>query len=196
MFGSFFTLVRMVVFITLFCVVMVYPVFQAHAADAPIPKTGQTTSYATGDDGELQKGVAWPSPRFTDKDDGTVLDNLTGLIWLKNASCATDAMNWSSALTYVATLAEGSCSLSDGSSAGNWRLPNRRELFSLVDSTGYNPALPSGHPFTSVQGYYWSGTTYIGDTSRAWYLYLYFGEVGNASKTLSYRVWPVRDAIQ
>ena len=42
---------------------------------APVPKTGQTTSYATGDDGQLEKGVAWPYPRFTDNGDGTVTDN-------------------------------------------------------------------------------------------------------------------------
>ncbi|NIO71941.1 MAG: hypothetical protein GTN71_23690, partial [Anaerolineae bacterium] len=36
------------------------------AAPAPVPKTGQTTLYTTGDDGDLQKGVAWPTPRFTD----------------------------------------------------------------------------------------------------------------------------------
>ena len=54
---------------------------------APVHKTGQTTSYATGDDGDLEKGVAWPNPRFTDNSDGTVTDNLTGLIWLKNANC-------------------------------------------------------------------------------------------------------------
>ena len=34
--------------------------------------TGQTTRYDTGDDGDLEKGVAWPSPRFTDHGDGTV----------------------------------------------------------------------------------------------------------------------------
>ena len=54
---------------------------------APVPKTGQTTSYTTGDDGDLEMGVPWPSPRFTDKGDGTVTDNLTGLIWLKDANC-------------------------------------------------------------------------------------------------------------
>ena len=53
---------------------------------APVPKTGQTTIYAAGDDGALQKGVAWPTPRFTDNDNGTVTDNLTGLIWMKNAN--------------------------------------------------------------------------------------------------------------
>ena len=52
---------------------------------APVPKTGQTTSWATGDDGYHQKGVAWPNPRFTDNGDGTVTDNLTSLMWLQNA---------------------------------------------------------------------------------------------------------------
>ena len=62
------------------------------------PKTGQTLCYdslgavvpcaGTGQDGEIKAGVAWPSPRFTDNSNGTVTDNLTGLIWLKNANCA------------------------------------------------------------------------------------------------------------
>lgn len=55
------------------------------AATAPVPKTGQTTSFAPRDDGGLEKGVAWPNPRFTDNSNGTITDNLTGLIWLKNA---------------------------------------------------------------------------------------------------------------
>jgi hypothetical protein len=41
---------------------------------APVEKTGQTTSYATGDDGDLEKGVTWPPTRFTDNgDDRTYL---------------------------------------------------------------------------------------------------------------------------
>lgn len=63
---------------------------------APVPRTGQTTSYAPGDDGDLQKGVAWPVPRFTDNEDGTVTDNLTGLIWLTNADCPNATRNWAS----------------------------------------------------------------------------------------------------
>ncbi len=66
---------------------------------APVPQTGQTISYATGDDGALQKGVALPSPRFTDNGNGTVTDNLTGLIWLKNANpCG--PKNWYDAINY------------------------------------------------------------------------------------------------
>ena len=60
------------------------------AIPAPIPKTGQTQCRGlqlgnlidcagTGQDGEYQAGVS-VDPRFTDNGDGTVTDNLTGLI--------------------------------------------------------------------------------------------------------------------
>ena len=48
----------------------------------PLSKTGQATSWGAGDDGDLEGGVAWPNPRFADNGDGTITDNLTGLIWL------------------------------------------------------------------------------------------------------------------
>ena len=57
---------------------------------ASVPKTGQTASYDQNtppkDDGALKKGVAWPTPRFTDNNNGTVTDNLTNLIWMKHAN--------------------------------------------------------------------------------------------------------------
>ena len=58
-------------------------------APAPVQKTGQITVYGPRDDGYWQQalGVEWPNPRFTDNGDGTVTDNLTGLIWLKDANC-------------------------------------------------------------------------------------------------------------
>ena len=34
---------------------------------APVPQTGQTEFYHSGDDGDLQMGVPWPTPRFTDQ---------------------------------------------------------------------------------------------------------------------------------
>ncbi len=46
-----------------------------------LPRTGQTDRHATGDDGDLEKGVAWPTPRFMDNGNGTITDNLTGLMW-------------------------------------------------------------------------------------------------------------------
>jgi hypothetical protein len=44
-------------------------------------------SFATGDKGDLEAGMPFPTPRFTDYRHGTVTDNLSGLIWLKDASC-------------------------------------------------------------------------------------------------------------
>lgn len=171
-------------------------------APAKLWKTQQTTSYAAGDDGDLKKGVSWPSPRFTDNGNGTVTDNLTGLIWLKNANCKDTAggvskgsgnLTWSNALTWSNNLANGNCGLNDGSHAGDWRLPNRKELLSLVDYSRYNPALPSGHPFTNVQSIrYWSATTGAYKTGNAWVGNMWSGSVYGGSKSASYYVWPVR----
>jgi PKD repeat protein len=159
---------------------------------APVEKTGQTTSYATGDDGDLEKGVAWPNPRFTDNSDGTVTDNLTGLIWLKSANCF-GLRTWSQALSDCNSLASGSCGLTDGSSAGDWRLPNVKELHSLIDYGQYAPALPSGHPFTNVQSSScWSATTYAFGTGSAWLVRVYAGNVYHNGESLGNNVWPVR----
>ena len=81
-----------------------------------------------------------PNPYFPDNGDGTVSDNLTGLIWLKNANCF-GQKDWATAMSDADNLSNGTCGLTDGSSAGDWRLPNRVELTSLVNSEYYNPAL-------------------------------------------------------
>lgn len=177
---------------------------------APVAKSGQTTCYDqsnnvidcpdTGHDGDIQAGVAWPEPRFTDNGNGTVTDNLTGLIWLKDASCSdlagpdpTGRGSWTTALSASNTLAEGTCGLTDGSSAGDWRLPNIRELHSLIDFGNYTPALPSGHPFIDVQSdYYWSNTTFGASSLYAWYVNINTGYVDGFNKPSSLSVWPVR----
>ena len=136
---------------------------------APVPKTGQTATTTAGDDGALRKGVAWPTPRFTNNNNGTVTDNLTGLIWTQNANIFVDKQTWANALTLAATVANGIGGLQDGSNPGDWRLPNIRELQSLVDYGRYNPALPENAPFTGVQAYfYWSSTTDASNTDNAW----------------------------
>ena len=74
-----------------------------------------------------------------------------------------------------------------------WRLPTVEELASLVDPTQSEPALPSGHPFDNVQsGYYWSSTTYEGDSTCAWFVGVNYGGVGYDYKTTSKYVWLVR----
>jgi hypothetical protein len=169
-------------FLTLLCAA----VFAA--TNAPVPKTGQTTSYRTGDDGDLETGVAWPNPRFTDLGDGTVKDNLTGLEWVKaphSLSGNSGTMVWNSAIDFCNSLVYAGHS--------DWRLPSRKELMSLVDYGRYSPALPAGHPFSGVQGnYYWSGTSYAGNTDGAWVVYMDYGSVNGYYKTGNYYVWPVR----
>lgn len=167
---------------------------------APVEMTGQTTSYATGDDGDMEKGVAWPHPRFTDNGDGTVTDNLTGLIWLKNANCF-GIRTWSDALNDCNTLADDGTNLTDGSVAGDWRLPNVKELQSLIHYGVYNPALPDtagtgkwkeGDPFSGVRSHdYWSATTHSNYTG-AWSVFLFDGSVNDLYKANSRVVWPVR----
>ncbi|NCC26174.1 MAG: DUF1566 domain-containing protein [Deltaproteobacteria bacterium] len=151
-----------------------------------IPRTGQAICWdpdgpawvevscdGTGRDGDLKKGLAWPDPRFTDNGNGTVTDNLTELVWLKNANCAGVNRDWSTALSDITSLnTDGRMngnSCGDTSNGGvhqtNWRLPNIRELLSLIDYGRASPALPSGRPFQNFPSpaLYWSSTTRAGD---------------------------------
>lgn len=174
------------------------------AYPASVSKTGLTTSYSTGDDGDLEKGVNWPNPRFTDNGDGTVTDNLTGLIWLKNVFCLGPS-NWFNALINANGLASGSCGLSDGSSAGDWRVPNIKEIRSLFDYRYYNPALSNaagtarwteGDAFsavTAVNGYYFSSTSSSDNSGYVWAVYFKSGEDVFKTKGSLHYMWPVRD---
>jgi hypothetical protein len=164
-------------------------------APAPVQKTGQTTSFTAtaGEDGDLQKGVPWPAPRFTDNGNGTITDNVTKLIWLKNAN-AFGTRTWEQALADCNSLATGQAGLTDGSQAGDWRLPNMTEMCSVMDFSMYDPSLPSGHPFTGVQSSdYWVSTTYANNTGNAWVVSMLNGgtHYGNA-KSASRPIWPVR----
>lgn len=160
---------------------------------APVEKTHQTTSYATGDDGEYQRGVPFPEPRFVDNEDGTIRDNLTGLIWVKNANCF-GLKTWSEALSDCIGLADGQCGLTDGSQAGYWRFPSVRELQSLVDYGNNSPALPTGHFFTNIDSLnlYWSSTTLDSNAAYAWIVGMVNGNVFWLGKGENGYVWPVR----
>lgn len=177
----------------------VWPVRGGQTGPAKTWQTGQTTSYAPGDDGDLQRGVSWPEPRFEDNADGTVTDHLTGLIWLKNAYCF-GTKKWTDALTACNDLAHGGCGLTDGSNAGDWRLPNRKELLSLIDYSRSHPALPQGHPFDNVQSslLYWSATTYTSASypDGAIYVNMNNGFMSYNSKSAASCVWPVRGGYE
>lgn len=153
--------------------------------------------------------------------DGTVTNCRTGLIWLKNANCGNtmngitpDTVNgttWYDAMKWVASLGDTGnpstgCGLSDGSSAGDWRLPTKTEWMAMVAfarNAGYtNPTLQNGtgtgqwtngDVFNNVQpDDYWSSTTYASTTGYAWSVNLWFGSMVYNFKTSLNYVWPVR----
>jgi hypothetical protein len=171
-----------------------------------LPRTGQMLCYnstgaitacnGTGQDGDTLKGTVWNNTRFTDQANGTIQDNLTDLIWSKDAnapgpdSCApATTKNWQNSLDYIKCLNTYSyLSFSD------WRLPNQNELSSLVNYAQLNQAAwLTGVGFTGVQAvYYWSSATSADSTADAWGVDMGDGDVDGDNKTYSQFVWPVR----
>ena len=172
------------------------PFATTQAAPADLPETGQTTCYdtagtipctGTGQDGELRTGVAWPTSRFTvDGTGNCVTDNLTGLMWARNANIPAATSTWQQALDFVGTL--NLCGFSD------WRLPNRKELRRLINySLANNAASLNALGFTNVQvSSYWSSSSYANSAVYAWLIDLSSGSVNAGNKTFSFYVWPVR----
>ena len=181
---------------------------------ARVPQTGQTAAYDSNtpprDDGALQEGVPLPTPRFADLGDGTIRDNLTGLIWLKKADCAFAGRTWQQSLDDVVSLnTTGTMNGHDcgdesnhGSHQTDWRLPNLRELKSLVHYGFFQPALsnPAGTaqaqcfppnvidcPFSfsspTIGLTYWSSTTRFAVPLTAWAVDLAEGNDRIALKT-------------
>ncbi|HDN26534.1 MAG TPA: DUF1566 domain-containing protein [Thioploca sp.] len=142
--------------------------------------------------------------RYLDNGDGTVTDNRTGLIWLKNANCF-GRQHWRKAMQSAANLAHGQCGLRDGSSRGTWRLPTIDEWKAMIDTKyvdreNYSqPALSNaagngpwteGDVFSGVQtDNYWSSTT--NKFSSALDVDLNDGSVV-FRKSFTCHVWPVR----
>lgn len=152
-----------------------------------LPKTGQTTVYQAGDDGTYKKGYPKSGARFVDNGDGTITDKATGLMWAKDgngAGCNNgNNIAWGAAITFAEGL--------DFAGYSDWRLPNVKELQSIVDYGTYSPAIDS--VFTNTQSnYYWSSTTYAGNTANAWYVSFASGSVFGVSKDSDYYVRPVR----
>ena len=161
---------------------------EAHAAMG-LPATGQTKCYdrtraevpcdgadCPGQDASYQAGC--PSEgRLVDHGDGTVTDNCTGLMWQKETgdvdgdgqSTEQDSTDWCGALSYCENL----------SLAGHddWRLPNVRELQSIVDYGHINHAVDP--VFGAFPSSYWSSTSLIINPNFAWFVNFSGGSSGN-----------------
>ncbi|MEK8020952.1 MAG: DUF1566 domain-containing protein [Candidatus Parabeggiatoa sp.] len=147
------------------------------------------------------------SYRYTDNGDGSVTDNRSGLIWLKNANCF-GKQNWETAMQSATNLADGQCGLGDGSRAGMWRLPTKEEWKAMIDEkygiAWKRPALSNAagtgpwkedDAFSGVQLYYWSSTPFANDSNFAWFVYFDDGFVYHDTKYKPNYVWPLRGGV-
>jgi hypothetical protein len=165
--------------------------------------TGQTSCWdtagdpiacaGTGHDGALQRGATLA---YVDNANGTVTDQRTGLVWEKLSDDGSihdrdDLYTWSDAFAVkIAALNAGS------GFAGHkdWRLPNRRELESLVDMGRVFPAIAPAFDGGCLPGctvlqcsctnvsYYWASTSYALSPSFAWFVGFNDGYIGALDK--------------
>ncbi|MFC1856590.1 DUF1566 domain-containing protein [Thermodesulfobacteriota bacterium] len=113
----------------------------------------------------VRGGQSIPSDHLVDNEDGTVTDTHTGLMWQQ--ATATNSMNWQSALSY--------CEALDLGGYTDWRLPNIKELSSLLDLNRYGLAIDTDYFPDTVASYYWSSTTDAGYTSPGRACHVNFG---------------------
>jgi hypothetical protein len=127
--------------------------------------------------------LVWPGvvfAAFVNNGNGTVTDTTTGLMWQQ----ADDgiARTWEQALAH--------CEGSTLANRTDWRLPNVRELASIVDDSHSGPTIDPA--FSCRSDYYWSGSTYAYNPAGAWSVYFNFGYVDWRLKSVSNYVRCVR----
>ena len=173
-------------------------------------QTGQTTSYATNDDGDLERGrltdfntIPYNNPfsntfRFTDELGGQTFTNnividwstwdggssVNGYIHSSNSALGTGGKNWATWMGLQPINTDG---------FNNWYICNMRELFSLINfeyTAGFN-----GYPFSLPTGTVartTSSTTDQSNTARAMFKNNDTNEITFANKTSNQRVMLVR----
>lgn len=169
---------------------------KAYAADAGGPMGGKTVRAVRGD--------IYGTNSFTDNSDGTITDNASGLMWMRDDSQL--AMDWEAALTYAQTKnSENYLGHND------WRLPNVKELQSIVNysrspsatnSANLGPAIDplfNCTPITneagvSDYGYYWTSTSALFTSGQPYYYawYVAFGRAVDGDGNDSHGAGAVR----
>lgn len=115
---------------------------------------------------------------FVDNEDGTVTDRATGLTWMKADSI--EGMDWPTALEYAENL--------EFAGHSDWRLPDAKELQSILDytrspDTTNSPAIDPVFECTQITneggksdyGHYWSSTTHLSSRNASTAVYFAFG---------------------
>jgi len=149
-----------------------------------IPTADKTNAWAIYSNGQVSyggylnyarcvRGTQISPPVFTDNADGTVTDAATALMWQKQDDGA--ARIWDVALSYCEGL-----SLAGHS---DWRLPNIKELYSIVDASKISPAIDTNYFPGTLSANYWSSTTTVFSTANAWTVNFSLGDTGGGLKT-------------
>ena len=123
-----------------------------------------------------------PLSRFTDNQDGTITDLYTSLHWQKIQSSAT--MSWEEALAYSKTVSLGGKT--------DWRLPNVKEIQSLNDIKLFKPSFDKTYFPNVLSGNYWSSTSLVQASEKAWDINVDYGIVSYNLKTQKENVLLVR----
>lgn len=124
----------------------------------------------------LSLSMAEKFPRFT-KLNGVVRDSKTTLEWQDDYNDNSNIIkftHWKDAIDYCEGLSlNGQI---------DWRLPNKKELLSIVKYDSFNPSISSVFE-RSVASNYWSSTTYVRYTNAAWVVNFYYGYTSNYHKS-------------
>ena len=126
------------------------------------------------------------SANFSRNSNGIVEDSKTGLFWQDDYADNADTIKnttWSEAINY--------CEASSLGGYDDWRLPNQKELLSIVDYGVFNPAISSVFQ-KNASDYYWSSTTYASDTNYALDIYFDDGYTNSDDKSYNSYVRCVR----
>ena len=120
-----------------------------------LPDTGQTQSYTTtfGEDHDYLINT----PSFTNNGNGTITDNVTGLMWQQVDG---GEMTFENAITYCNTLTLGGFS--------GWRLPTPIEAYSILNHQNSNPAINTTFFTLTTAEYWWTSVFENNSTTKVW----------------------------
>lgn len=120
-----------------------------------------------------------------DDESETVTDSLTGLMWQDNSETESITQEWDTALGYCLDLELGGYT--------DWRMPNIKELKSIVDYGRGNQTIDPAFSY-AANNYYWSSTIFANDSRGVWFINFYDGNDRNYIKTFLNNIRCVRDA--
>jgi len=144
--------------------------------------------------------IAWPAKRFTDHGDGTVIDNLTGFMWLKDSGCF-GKHNWKGASIETERLNTVPERFRDcaeyKASYDNWQIPDMNNLLNLIEGSRDEPAeWLNQQGAVNVQARdYWSLTDNPYNLYHAWAINMGIGGGRNYPKSFELYVWPFRKQL-